>query len=192
MKTTPADRRVRKTQALLRSTLAELLQKKELKNISVSELTGLADMNRGTFYLHYKDIYDLFEQIENEAIEEFTLIIARYKRQEPSSWGNIMLDLFKYIAANGSTFRAILKTGESTFLTKIVEMNRPKTPEEWRGLFPGGKPEYYDYYFAFFTSGCVEMARAWFDKGMPESAEKMARLTQSMMENSIGHLGGMR
>ncbi len=55
-----ADRRKRKTKALLRQTLTRLLLEKDLKDITISELTELADINRGTFYLHYRDIYDLF------------------------------------------------------------------------------------------------------------------------------------
>jgi AcrR family transcriptional regulator len=29
-----------------------------------AEIADLADINRGTFYLHYKDIYDLYDQIK--------------------------------------------------------------------------------------------------------------------------------
>ena len=55
------DRRKRKTKALLRQTLTQLLMHKDLKDITISELTEMADVNRGTFYLHYRDIYDLFD-----------------------------------------------------------------------------------------------------------------------------------
>ena len=60
------DRRVRKTKNQLRQGLARLMLEKSLKEITVKELTDLVDMNRGTFYLHYRDIYDLYAQIEAE------------------------------------------------------------------------------------------------------------------------------
>ena len=60
------DRRVRRTKKLLTQALTELLQKKQINEITVKELTDLADMNRGTFYLYYKDIFDMLEKIENE------------------------------------------------------------------------------------------------------------------------------
>ena len=185
---TKADRRIRKTQTLFRKVLIQLLMEKDLKNISVSELTELADVNRGTFYLHYKDVYDLFEQIENEALEEFTRIIKEYQQRDSIIWKDIMLDLFKYIAANADIFIAILKTKESTFLSKIIEMNRPQNKEQWRKLFVKGREEYYEYYFAFFSSGCIEMVRSWFIKGMPEPAEQMAALTETLMTNCIKDL----
>ena len=60
------DRRVRKTRAQLRQGLAELLKEKSLKEITVKELVEKVDINRSTFYLHYADIYDMMEKIENE------------------------------------------------------------------------------------------------------------------------------
>ena len=52
------DRRVRRTRKILTQALTELLQQKQVNEITVKELTDLADMNRGTFYLYYKDIFD--------------------------------------------------------------------------------------------------------------------------------------
>ena len=58
-----------KTRKLIRKTFAEMLsEKKELSKISVSELTKRANINRGTFYTHYDDIYGVAEDYENELI----------------------------------------------------------------------------------------------------------------------------
>ena len=77
-----ADRRVRRTKKHLRQALTKLLLEKELKDISVLELTELADINRGTFYLHYRDIYDLYEKTEGEILDKFNNIIKRKTYQE--------------------------------------------------------------------------------------------------------------
>ena len=53
------DRRVRKTRALLLQGLVKMLETHDIQDISVKELTELVDINRGTFYLHYDDIYDM-------------------------------------------------------------------------------------------------------------------------------------
>lgn len=50
------DRRVRRTRTLLTRGLIQLMKEKDIKEISVKELSDLADINRGTFYLHYTDI----------------------------------------------------------------------------------------------------------------------------------------
>jgi AcrR family transcriptional regulator len=39
---------------------------KPIEKISIKKITDLAGLNRGTFYLHYLDIYDLLDQIETK------------------------------------------------------------------------------------------------------------------------------
>ena len=50
------DRRVRRTKTLLLQGLIQLMEVKDIKDISVKELSDLADINRGTFYLHYSEV----------------------------------------------------------------------------------------------------------------------------------------
>lgn len=45
----PVDRRVRKTRRQLRECLITLLKEKKVQDITVRELTDMADLNRGTF-----------------------------------------------------------------------------------------------------------------------------------------------
>ncbi len=69
------NRSVLRTQNLLKTGLIELMQKKSVQQITVKELVEHVDLNRGTFYLHYKDIFDLLEQIEDELLENFREIL---------------------------------------------------------------------------------------------------------------------
>ena len=69
------DRRVRKTKAQLREGLARLMLQKSIKEITVKELVDEVDINRSTFYLHYTDIYQMLQQIEEDALEEITQVM---------------------------------------------------------------------------------------------------------------------
>lgn len=60
------DRRIRKTKQAIKQAFIQLLEQKDLDNITISDITEAADINRGTFYLHYEDKYDLLEKMENE------------------------------------------------------------------------------------------------------------------------------
>ena len=62
------DRRIEKTEYVLVNSLAALMHSKNIKDISVKELCEYANVNRGTFYLHYNDIYDMLDTIENTLI----------------------------------------------------------------------------------------------------------------------------
>ena len=68
MKEEILDRRVRKTRRQLKECLTRLLKEKKIQDITVRELAEMADINLGTFYLHYKDVFDLMDQIKNELV----------------------------------------------------------------------------------------------------------------------------
>ncbi len=62
------DRRTRKTQAAIKKAFFRLMKEKPIEKITVLQICNEADIGRGTFYLHYHDIYDLYQQLENEVI----------------------------------------------------------------------------------------------------------------------------
>ncbi|MDO5547911.1 MAG: TetR/AcrR family transcriptional regulator [Eubacteriales bacterium] len=76
------DRRIRRTKRLLRQALAELMNEKEFKDITVKEITERADLNRGTFYFHYTDTYDLKDKIENELVQVLQENLETYQPTE--------------------------------------------------------------------------------------------------------------
>ncbi|NLJ89833.1 MAG: TetR/AcrR family transcriptional regulator, partial [Clostridiales bacterium] len=65
------NRSVIKTKRKLKVGLLSLLKERPATEITVKELCELVDINRGTFYYHYTDIYDMIDKIEEEFFEEF-------------------------------------------------------------------------------------------------------------------------
>lgn len=64
------DRRIIRTKKEIFNALTLLLEQKTIDEITVKEITDLAGVNRGTFYLHYVDKYDLMEKSVNQLILE--------------------------------------------------------------------------------------------------------------------------
>ncbi|MFD1851743.1 TetR/AcrR family transcriptional regulator [Oceanobacillus bengalensis] len=64
------DRRVIKTKNIFHQTLLKLLKEKNLESISVSEICKIANVNRGTFYLHYDQKENLFEEYFMEVMKD--------------------------------------------------------------------------------------------------------------------------
>ena len=62
--------RVTETKERIRDAFFELYEMKKIERISIKEITDKAQLNRGTFYVYYKDIYDLLEKTEDELIGE--------------------------------------------------------------------------------------------------------------------------
>lgn len=68
----PTDPRTLQTKALIRKTLLELLQKAPFSKLTVKELCARAGINRGTFYLHYRDLLAVVEELVELVITENT------------------------------------------------------------------------------------------------------------------------
>jgi AcrR family transcriptional regulator len=179
------DRRVRKTKEQLRKAFTDLLMEKDINSISVKELTELADLNRGTFYLHYKDIFDLYKQIQDEMYDEFQLIFKKHlKNSRRAGLPLIVSEAFEFLLKNRELCIAILNSQDSTLLSDIIELGKPKTEEEWHSLLGNVPPELYEHYYAFITSGTVGLIRSWLMSGMTESPKEMAQLAGRMIDKT--------
>ena len=76
------DRRVKKTKRQLRQALMHLMTEKPSRSISVRELADRADINRGTFYIHYKDVGDLLQQLAQVQRIEPRVFLGAQKIQQ--------------------------------------------------------------------------------------------------------------
>lgn len=65
----PVNRRVQFTKNALREAMIELITEKPLTSITVKDVCARADINRSTFYLHYKDVDSLLVEVEDYAID---------------------------------------------------------------------------------------------------------------------------
>ena len=89
------DRRVRKTKKQLRSALTSLLLEKDISRVTVRDVADLADVNRGTFYAHYSDVYDLLHQLEDDLLRRLDDVGSRHNaRQSDGKTFRYLTDLF--------------------------------------------------------------------------------------------------
>lgn len=89
------DRRVRRTENAIRSAFLKLIFEKDINKITVKELCECADINKSTFYLHYRDIYDLAEQYKQELATKICDIVLDYEIKDliakaPEIWERVL------------------------------------------------------------------------------------------------------
>lgn len=105
------DRRQNKTQLGIKEVFIHLLSENPIDKITVSRISKLADINRGTFYLHYHDVYDLHDQIVTELIADMTAIFnTTYPTttENYSSFKTLSYQLVTYIATHQTTVDVLL------------------------------------------------------------------------------------
>lgn len=184
------DRRVRKTKALLLHGLTTLMREKSIKNISVRELSDLVDINRGTFYLHYKDVYDLLEKAEEEIINEFLELFSKLSFGTGFSYPFLISgEIFKFIDKYADFAHAILgKNGDIAFVEKFKALVREQIFKDWLKSNKKEKSKHFEYYFSFIASGFIGILQSWLDGGRKESPAEMAALAEQILTSGAAVL----
>ena len=73
-----AQKRQTSTKEDIKEALIQLLSEEKFENISVSKLCKRAGINRGTFYLHYIDKYDMMERLKEEIISQLRSLFEEH------------------------------------------------------------------------------------------------------------------
>lgn len=190
MKTPSTDLRVLKTREAIKSHFLDLLLHKSFTDITVKDIADTARIGRGTFYLHYKDKFDLLDQVIDEGLAD---VLKLFK---PSSYfrdGRVDLDkareyaltVFEHFKNNEHFFRAMFfnegvpffrSRMQQAFIHKFTVEMRGKIAEIKRKQGVGDSEQLIDIEIApiFISSGMLSLIEWWFKKGMPIPGEKMA------------------
>lgn len=67
---TVEDNRIKRTKNALKEALLEMLETEPIDKIRVHKLCMKAEINKTTFYNHYHDIYDFYEEILDDFFKE--------------------------------------------------------------------------------------------------------------------------
>ena len=187
------DKRVIRTKALLIRSLSALMKQKNIKDITVKELCEYADINRGTFYLHYKDIYDMLDSIEQELSEKFLQIFQKYNSETNEDFPYpLFLEIFKLVDDNAELFRVLIgPNGDISFIMKIFKLyNIHCLQSEFNKLSPQFSMNQV-YYSNFILYGCVGLLEQWLSRDTKESPEKMAELITKLVSTGVLSLFNM-
>lgn len=166
------------TKKILKETFLELLQKKPLNKISVSEICKSADLNRSTFYAHYPTVDELLQDIQDGILANI-----------PKVYDCNNLSTTKTVKATDlEKFFAYVK--DNAFIFKILLLN-----SENNAFCESLKKEIMDYYisfdndylndenkfrFIYSVNGAIGMMIEWIKQDFPYDVKKF---TQMVAEN---------
>lgn len=166
---TPNNKRKRESQEKIEKTFLQLIQKKEVEDITVSDICKIAKLNRSTFYANYIDIFDLIEKVRVRMINEYANLFLNDRNvgQNPYSY----LIMFKHIKENQIFYKTYFKlkfdiTYPITYYDKELAMQ-----------FYNGK--HIDYHCEFFKAGISAIIKKWLDNNCKESPEEMVEILTS-------------
>ena len=175
------DRRIRKTRAILKQSLISMMKEKSIKHITVKEICEKADINRGTFYLHYTDVYDMFEQIENEFFNELKDVLDKYHNSGIKLKDAHLKPLFRFLLENKDFCIVMLSGyGDMSFTKQLLQYLYDRIVAVY-----GKSTAKMEHYYFFVIYGCLGLISNWLNTDATETPEEMAKLAEDIILNGI-------
>lgn len=108
------DKRVKKTKNALKDSLISLMQEKDFRDISVTDIVETADVNRGTFYRHFQYKEELLDELIDEVLTDLIRSYRDpYEKVEVFHVGEMSasaIKIFEHVAAHASFYTMIIKS----------------------------------------------------------------------------------
>ena len=173
------DRRKKYTRNVLMDSLITLLKTKSIPAITVKEICEQADINRSTFYAHYKDQFDLLEQIEEEIITELNTYLNQYDFEQEQEALQMTEKLLEYVVSKYDMFQTLLnENADHSFERRVMDVIRSFmiqsqiTNDEMDA-------DIAEYAITYTISGSIYVIKQWVANNMDQSPKRIAVLINS-------------
>lgn len=152
----------------IESAFIELIQSKEINEITVTEIVKNAKVNRSTFYVNYVDIYDLADKIREKM---YLNILDLYKEEAIKKEHSYnYLKLFEHIKDNQIYYKTLFK------LNFDFSNYYDSSIEEKDALKYLGTTKNIEYHKEFFKAGMSTILKMWLNNGCKESPEEIVEI----------------
>ena len=181
----PTDLRVIKTRQAIRIALISLLSEKELSDITISELSARAHVNRKTFYRHYRSISDVVTEFENELLSDFSDIL-KTSNTSIFNIGSVLGEISALISSNQEYFVKLLKLNPELFSTgRVKAMLRRAIEIALRDVCVVNDEQTLHALSEFTVSGVLSLYSGWFDSGCTGSLDVITDIARRMTTDGL-------
>ncbi|MGG7215084.1 dihydroxyacetone kinase transcriptional activator DhaS [Clostridium nigeriense] len=171
------------TKKMLAESLKKIMKTKPLNKVSVKDIVNDCNLNRHTFYYHFKDIYDLIEWIyKTEAIEG----IAGHKNYE--NWTDVFYSIFLYIENNKefcyNTLNSLSRNNLEMYLFSVINNFIMGVIEEV-AININVKENDKKFIADFYTHAFSGIVMQWMRNGMKEDPKVLIEKLKYLIEGSF-------
>ena len=175
----------RKTKQLIQKSFMQILENKSFELITIGDITKHAQINRGTFYLHFKDKFDLLDQIEQQLFADLGIHIDElqlsYSTANTFEKGQEQLAeaLFSSIEMHSPALKIFLSNhGRAGFHLRFRDAFSEKVRlnlERNESLTANLKVPM-EYFLSFITSAFLGLIEQWVQNGLDKTPQEMTAL----------------
>ncbi|MGI6216614.1 MAG: TetR/AcrR family transcriptional regulator [Coriobacteriales bacterium] len=173
------NQRVRLTKRLLKEALIDLLEKKSLQEVSVSELCHAAGINRTTFYNHYRNPAEVLEDIERESLEEVQELLE--KEKQPVALARHVEVIASYLREHDRVAKTAFASTvtPSDLALKLLKL-RLDEEDEIADVLSCYDPPTQKLLFVYLANGIYSLVRTWLLEDVPKSPKELGELAEKV------------
>lgn len=145
-----------------------IIQTKEISEVSVSDICKAADINRSTFYANYLDIYDLADKVRQNLEKDFASV---FTLDDSKNENASAIKFFRHIKDNQLFYK--------TYFKLCTESAYAKMPYDVSRAENDFNNEHIKYHIEFFKAGFNAIIKMWLAGGCKETPEEMAQILSS-------------
>jgi AcrR family transcriptional regulator len=175
----------RKTKKLIQNAFLQILQDKSFDSITVGDIAKVAKINRGTFYLHFLDKFDLLDQIEQQLFEDLGNHIdelqSNYSPIHTFEKGQEQLaaTLFSSIKMHSPLLKIFLSDrGRAGFHLRFraAFSEKVRANLEKNQSFNASLKVPMEYFLSFITSAFLGLIEQWVQNDLDKTPKEMTTL----------------
>ncbi len=166
------NRRVAMTRRMIKEALIFLMEEKDFAKISISDICTKADINRSTFYSHYKDTRQVISDIEDDIISRFPVIEGYDK-----DFRLAIRSIFAFIKENSELITImVVKRRDDSFMEKIIKTALTR----YEHLSTESNEERMRLNYIFCVSGIIGIIREWISSDFELSIDAFTDIVLSL------------
>ena len=186
MGTKKTDRRIIKTKRAIYNAFAQLLNQRDIDDITICDIADLADINRKTFYNYYSGIYALLDEIEDSIIQTYEAALGEIDFKESLKNPYIVFERLTEIINHDLEFYGYLISikSNSNLITKINNLLKEKTRKALITQLPDIENKA-DIILDFIFAGMLSVYQSWFMSEQKESIESVSETIGILCSNGV-------
>ncbi len=158
------NKRKRESVDKIEKAFINMLQSKDIKNISVTDICKETGLNRSTFYANFIDVYDLADKLREKLEKDFNSHFTETTNQSAET-------MFRHIYENQIFYKTYFKLGyDERHQSYIYDTMRAEN--DFKG-------KHIKYHIEFFRNGLNSIIKMWLADGCRETPEEMAEILKS-------------
>lgn len=160
------------TKSALSAAMKELMAKYPMEKIKISDIVKRCNMNRQSFYYHFKDKYDLVNWIY------YTEFVKNIQESLDKSYWDLIEEICNFFYENRVFYSNALKVrGQNSFSEYFAEVMHPIVHSKLGEIFQGDSN--HDFYETFFADAVRVSITRWLLEGAKKTPHEFVKLIKT-------------